>query len=152
MSRTIRANLLRTLAIALAIALALTVALVSLLATTATPAEADFPAKNGRIAFASDRTTGPGVDNPTGDYEIFTTNPDGNGLKQLTINTAIDEYPAYSPNGKRIVFSTFRDGNFEIYKMKADGSNPTNLTNNPALDYEPAWQPKSTSKAWVHSG
>ncbi len=103
MSRTIRANLLR----ALAIALALTVALVSLLATTATPAEADSSAKDGKIAFTSDRTTGSGVDNPTGDDEIFTTNPDGTGLKQLTFNTAIDEYPAYSPNGKRITFSTF---------------------------------------------
>src|SRR5215218_4936699 len=35
------------------------------------PAEATFPGDNGRIAFVSDRTTGAGVDNPTGDLYRF---------------------------------------------------------------------------------
>ena len=117
-------------------------ALVSLPAMTATPAGAAFTAEEGRIAFTSDRTTGPRVDNPTGDYEVFTVKRDGTGLKQLTFNTATDEYPAYSSSGKRIAFSTDRDGNYEAYKMRADGSDPTDLTNKPALDYQPIWQPK----------
>ena len=73
--------------------------------------------------------------------EIFTANRDGKKHKQLTFNTAINEYPAYLPGGTTITFSTTRNGNSEVYKMRAGGSNPKNLINNPALDYEPAWQP-----------
>ena len=93
----------------------------------------------GKITFTSDRTTGVGVRNPTGDYEIFRMNRDGTGLEQLTFNMAIDEDPAYSPNGKRIAFTSARDGYLEVYGMEADGSNPTNLTRNPAFDLDPAW-------------
>ncbi len=37
----------------------------------ASPVSAAFPGENGRIAFASDQT---------GDYEIYTINPEGDGL------------------------------------------------------------------------
>ena len=53
-----------------------------------------------------------------------------------------DFSPNWSPDGKKIAFSTDRDGNREIYRMRAsDGANLTNLTNNPALDFQPSWQP-----------
>jgi Tol biopolymer transport system component len=68
---------------------------------------------------------------------------DGPGLQQLTFNTATDEYPSYSPDGKRIACYTDQDGNYEVYKRRAsDGSNPTNLTNKLALGYQPIWRPK----------
>ena len=58
------------------------------------PASATFPGKNGRIAFVQDG-------------EIFTMNPDGSDIKQLTHlgpdNFA--EYPAWSADGKQIVFN-----------------------------------------------
>jgi hypothetical protein len=57
------------------------------------PAQAAYPGANGKIVFASDRTTGTGVDNPTGDYEIFTMNKDGTGVTQLTFNTTYDSSP-----------------------------------------------------------
>ena len=59
----------------------------SLLAPTPAQASA-FPGANGKIVFTSNRTTGTGVNNPEGELEIFTMNPDGTGLKQLTKNTA----------------------------------------------------------------
>ena len=69
-------------------------------------------------------------------------NRDAKKLKQLTFNTAGDEYPAYSSDGKHIAFTTRRDGNYEVYEMKANGADPTNLTDDPASDHELAWQPK----------
>ena len=45
-------------------------ATVAALATATREADAAYPGTSGSIA--SDRTTGEGVDNPTGDYEIFT--------------------------------------------------------------------------------
>ena len=45
-----------------------------------------------------------------------------------------DSGPAWSPDGKKIVFTSNRDGNSEIYVMNADGSGQTNLTRNGADD------------------
>src|ERR687894_1541234 len=64
--------------------------LLAALAGTAREAEATFPGNNGKIAFASDRTTGEGVNNPEGDFEIFTMDRDGTGFEQLTGNAALD--------------------------------------------------------------
>jgi Tol biopolymer transport system component len=123
-------------------------ALVGFLAMTSMPAEAASHKEDG-IVFASNRTTGPGVRNPTHDFEIFTADRDGKHTKQLTFNTATDEFPAYSPDGKYIAFSTDRDGNNEVYEMKANGSKPTNLTNNPASDREPAYSPDGRRLAFT---
>ncbi|MCH8226405.1 MAG: PD40 domain-containing protein, partial [Chloroflexi bacterium] len=49
--------------------------------------------------------------------------------------------PAWSPDGARIAFYSFRDGNGEIYTMNADGSNQTRLTFNDSSDWYPAWSP-----------
>jgi Tol biopolymer transport system component len=92
-----------------AIAAAMAVAALLLLAGTARKAGATFPGQNGKIAFASDRTTGEGVNNPEGDFEIFTMNRDGTGLTQLTENAALDFDPEWSPDGKKIAFQSDRD-------------------------------------------
>ena len=91
----------------------------------AAPGETAFSTGEGKVPFTSDRTTGPGVDNPTGDDEIFTMNRDGTGLEQPTFNMATDFEPAYSPNGEQIVFTTTKDKDEEVHEMKADGSKPT---------------------------
>jgi dipeptidyl aminopeptidase/acylaminoacyl peptidase len=68
-------------------------------------------------------------------------NADGSNVQQLT-NTPliVDEAPAWSPDGQKIVFQTDRDGNnWEIYVMNVDGSDQKRLTNNPAGDYAPNW-------------
>jgi len=49
--------------------------------------------------------------------------------------------PAWSRDGRTIVFVSWRDGNGEVYAMDADGSAPRNLTQNPAKDVRPAWSP-----------
>ena len=47
--------------------------------------------------------------------------------------------PSWSPDGRTIVFVSWRDGNGEVYAMDADGSGPRNLTQHPAKDVRPAW-------------
>jgi hypothetical protein len=81
-------------------------------------AEAAFPDKNGRIAYASyDRPF------PKGDSEIYTSNPDGSGKTQLTNNDRDDIDPAYSPGGKKIVYAgeVGPKGNYELYTIGARG-------------------------------
>ena len=57
-------------------------------------------------------------------------NADGSNLKRSTNNPAMDYWPVWSPDGKRIAFTSNRDGHYEIYLMNADGSEQRNLTRN----------------------
>jgi hypothetical protein len=52
------------------------------------------------MCFASNRTTGEGVVNPEGDFEIFTMNPDGTGLTPLTENATLTSTPNGQPTAK----------------------------------------------------
>ena len=130
-------------------------ALVAMMAATAREAEASFPGTNGKIVFISKRTTGTGVDNPTGDSEIFTINPDGTGLKQLTTNTGDDREPTLSPDGQKIAYTSQGDptsnpgGDYEVYLMNAaDGSGQTNLSNSGATDGTPVFSPDGQKIAY----
>lgn len=40
-----------------------------------------------------------------------------------------DTYPSFSPDGKTIVFTSYRDGNADLFLMGVDGSNQRHLTN-----------------------
>jgi TolB protein len=62
-------------------------------------------------------------------------------LKRLTRNLADDISPAWSPDGRRIAFTSNRAGNYDIYAMNADGRGLQRLTNTRADDVDPAWQP-----------
>ena len=57
--------------------------------------------------------------------------------------------PAWSRDGRTIVFVSWRDGNGEVYAMDADGSGPRNLTQHPAKDVRPAWSPDGRRIAFV---
>jgi TolB protein len=134
-------------------------ALVAMMAATAREAEASFPGTNGKIVFISKRTTGTGVDNPTGDSEIFTINPDGTGLKQLTTNTGDDREPTLSPDGQKIAYTSQGDptsnpgGDYEVYLMNAaDGSGQTNLSNSGATDGTPVFSPDGTKIVYESEG
>ena len=59
-------------------------------------------------------------------------NADGSNVTRLTNHPESDRSPAWSPDGRRIAFTSDRDGNDDIYVMNADGSNVTRLTNHPA--------------------
>ena len=48
---------------------------------------------------------------------------------------------AVSPDGRRLAFSSRRDGNLELYVMELDGENLEKLTDDPADDDAPAWSP-----------
>jgi Tol biopolymer transport system component len=66
---------------------------------------------------------------------------DGSDLLQLTDNRRLETAPAYSPNGRRIVFMRAdRAGRFGVWTMLADGTKPTRRTTG-IYDSFPDWQP-----------
>jgi len=70
-------------------------------------------------------------------------NSDGDNLTRLTFSQTVNEFqPAFSPDGKKMDFTSNQDGNNEIYVMNADGSGPpTRLTNNVSIDSRSVFSP-----------
>ena len=71
------------------------------------------------------------------------------GLIKLTDRSVSDWDPKWSPDGRRIVFSSSRDGDSEIYVMNADGSGIVQLTDNMAGDLDPIWSPDGRHIAFL---
>jgi Tol biopolymer transport system component len=91
-------------------------------------------------------------------FDIYVMDADGGNQIQLTASPARDDSPAWSPDGKRIVFVRDEDdpgvillgrGNPEITMMNADGSAQTRLTNVAGEDIWPQWSPDGKRIAFV---
>ncbi|MFC1708059.1 TolB family protein [Planctomycetota bacterium] len=67
-------------------------------------------------------------------YDIFTARDDGSDLKRMTDTPGYDAEATISADGKRIVFTSIRDGDLELYVMDADGSNQKRLTHKLGYD------------------
>ena len=59
------------------------------------------------------------------------------------------DWPAWSPDGKRIAFSSTHEGNQEIYAAAVDGSDLVRLTQNPGIDAHPCWSPDGRTIAFA---
>ncbi len=92
------------------------------------------------------------VTNKDGNPEIYTLSAAGE-WKNLTNNKAVDVFPAWSPDGKQIAFSSNRNGAFNIYLMNADGSGAALVTSevagSPASCMCPSWSPDGDRIAYM---
>jgi TolB protein len=68
------------------------------------------------------------------DYDIYTSTPDGKNIKKLTDSPGYDAEATISPNGKKIVFTSERDGDLELYSMDTNGKHVKRLTYEPGYD------------------
>ncbi|MBK1717224.1 PD40 domain-containing protein [Thiocystis violacea] len=130
----------------------------SSLAVTLLVPMAAWPAAgpNGSIAYSAVDTAGDGFE------EVFTVEPDGSGLTNLTAGLpGHASQPVWSPDGTRILFN---DSYFELgysfsnlWVMDADGGNATQLTfeSDPAgsgylwQNYSPTWSPDGSEVLWT---
>ncbi|MGH3078172.1 MAG: TolB family protein [Gaiellaceae bacterium] len=84
---------------------------------------------------------------------VYVMNADGSKPRRLArmANAFGVDYglPSWSPNSKKIVFVSERDGNPEIYVVNADGSGKRNLTRHQGYDGDPAWSPDGRKIVFV---
>ncbi|MGH3117282.1 MAG: TolB family protein [Gaiellales bacterium] len=114
--------------------------------------EAGRVSTDERIAFGSSRD---------GDFEIYTMNPDGSGVRQLTRNEETDENevrddrPVWSRDGRWIAFMSSRDHGRggveqeELYVMRADGRDQNRLTENDTADLLTGWTDAGRIVFWA---
>src|SRR5262249_17217230 len=60
--------------------------------------------------------------------DIVVTRADGTSLLQLTDDEFRDRYPKWSPDSRRIAFSSNRSGSYEIYTVNRDGTGLQQMT------------------------
>ena len=77
------------------------------------------------------------------EYEIYTSTPEGKNIQKLTNSPGYDAEATVSPNGKKIVFTSERDGDLELYSMDANGKNIKRLTTQVGYDGGAFFSPDS---------
>lgn len=103
-----------------------------------------------KIAYASEET---------GNRELYIINPDGTEKIRLTNNQYLDDFrpddsstvprKIWSPDSKKILFVSNRDGDWDIYSIKIDGSGLTQQTNDSHKEYAAQWSPDGSKIAYI---
>ena len=63
--------------------------------------------------------------------DIWVVSSEGGRALQVTSNPAYDTAPVWTPDGKSIVFGSYREGSMDIWRTSAEGGKPVRLTDYP---------------------
>ena len=74
-------------------------------------------------------------------YQIYYASDDGKIVKALTNGPGYNAEATLSMDGKKVVFTSSRDGDLDIYSMNVDGTDVRRLTNTLGYDGGPFFSP-----------
>ena len=83
-----------------------------------------------------------------GHFEIYTQKLDGSDVRGLTSNGAYNAEATVAPDGKRIIFTSTRDGDIELYTMNTDGSDVRRVTRRVGYDGGAFFSPDGRQIVW----
>jgi Tol biopolymer transport system component len=85
--------------------------------------------------------------------EIWVMNADGTGQRQITRLGGANFAPFFTPDGKRIIFSSNhkspRSRNFDLYVVGLDGTSLEQITTHPEFDGFPQFSPDGKHLVWA---
>jgi TolB protein len=86
-----------------------------------------------------------------GDIEVYRLLLADRSFTPVATNKTLshEEWPSFAPDGKRLAFTSTRDGQQELYTTSIDGGEWTRLTSDPGIDAHPAWSPDGKSIAFA---
>ncbi len=77
--------------------------------------------------------------------QVYRLDLESGRITRLTDGPAVNAYPSWSPDGRRIAYTSEQDGNRDVWVMDADGTNRRPLTRHPGFDGDPGWTPDGTA-------
>ena len=83
--------------------------------------------------------------------DLFIADRDGNHVRPLVPDAALDYNASFSADGRWVVFTSHRAGSADIYRVHPDGSSLERLTDDPAFDDQGVLSPDGKSLAFVSS-
>ena len=85
---------------------------------------------------------------PLGHFEIYSQRLDGSDVRKLTSNGAYNAEATVSPDGRRVIFTSTRDGDIDLYTMNTDGSEVRRVTDRVGYDGGAFFSPDGRSIVW----
>jgi tricorn protease len=73
--------------------------------------------------------------------DIWVVPATGGLARPVTMHEKHEFYPAFSPDGKKIAFSSNRHGKYDVFVVPVEGGRPTRLTFDSADEYVCGWTP-----------
>jgi tricorn protease len=77
--------------------------------------------------------------------DIWVVEAIGGVARPVTMHEKHDIYPVFSPDGRKIAFSSNRHGSYDVFVIPVEGGKPARLTFDSADDFVNAWSPDGKS-------